>query len=84
MRVICHAHVQRWNENDYAENLFVLDFDATDRVMELGRDRAMSIRDNSHESDDLAPPEILSVVESIEEGTFFVTCENAIRAFFER
>lgn len=82
-RIVCVAHIQRWNENDYAENLFEAPFDATDRVLAMGREAAIELRDNTAESDDLAPVEILDLVSKIPGGTFYVTCEDAIRSYFD-
>jgi len=55
-------------------------FDVTDEILEMGREKALKIKDDRDESDALLTDE----VKGEHDGPFRIVVEDAIRAYFER
>lgn len=83
-RVIARFHPQAW-VNDYAVSVDPegdIDFDVTETVVKMGRGKALSVRDDDYESDELRQVE--TAPEWIREwgGPFWVEVEQSIQEFF--
>jgi len=77
-RILAKFVPQAWIR-DYAVDIDgTVEFDCTQRIIEMGREAAMQIRDDQYESDDLVPSEI----RDRHSGPFRVEVESAIREFF--
>lgn len=78
-RCICTFHGQAWI-NDYAQETFTEEFDATDAILAMGKEAALQLRDDQYESDALVPP---SLLERNGENPYWIECREAIREFFD-
>lgn len=78
-RVVGRFIPQAWI-NDYAVDLDDgrAEFDCTERILEMGRENALVVRDNRDTSDELVPQRILRR----HNGPYRVEVEDAIRDFF--
>ena len=57
-------------------------FDVTDQIVAMGKEKALSLRDRSDSSDQLAENAGMVGVNA-HDGPFSVECEDAIREFYE-
>ncbi len=78
-RVLARFVAQAWL-GGYAVDVDdgVVEFDCTEKILQMGKKAALQIRDDQYESDDLVPAEILSG----HSGPFRVEVASAIRRFF--
>ena len=77
-RIMARFVPQAWIRDSAVDIDGTVEFDCTQRIIEMGREAALQIRDNRDESDALVPPEILAK----HSGPFRVEVESAIREFF--
>ena len=74
---------EAWTPDDYAiEIAGRCQFDITDQIVAMGKEKALSLRDRSDSSDQLAENADL-VGKGAHDGPFSVECEDAIREFYE-
>ena len=69
---------QAWIRDSAVDIDGTVQFDCTPRIIEMGREAALQIRDNRDESDALVPPETLAT----HSGPFRVEVQAAIQAYF--
>jgi hypothetical protein len=76
-RIIATFHPQRWVGDTATpdETKATIDVDVTDKVLALGKEKALTLKDDSYETDDL--------VEHDHDGPFYVEVEDAIQQYFE-
>lgn len=81
-RILATIYPQAW-QNDYAIDVDPgpTRFDVTSQVRRMGREEALALRDNSHESDELWLRSRLKPFEH--DGPFYVRCADAIRAHYD-
>lgn len=76
-RIIAHFVPQVW-VNDYAERVKGEKyFDVTDAILALGREKALALRDDQQETDDLVPSHMRD-----HDGPFFIEVSEQIREYF--
>ena len=69
---------QAWIRDSAVDIDGTVEFDCTQRIIEMGREAAFQVRDNRDESDALVPPGILAK----HSGPFRVEVQAAIQAYF--
>lgn len=85
-KISCRAefHHQMW-QGDYAVDADpgMTEFDITDQIEAMGREKALALEDGSYESDALR--EGLNVVSLVRDwpGPFYVRVEDAVREYFD-
>ena len=78
-RIMATFQPQAWRNDRAVDIDGRREFDITDEVLRLGREKALATKDNSWESDNLAREAGLLSEHS---GPFYVRCEDAIREYF--
>lgn len=81
-RIIAHFQPQAWI-NDCARSIDgAFDFDVTERVLEMGKKKAMGIVDGDYSSDDLFHAYADENPSQGHDGPFSVRVEESIGAYF--
>jgi hypothetical protein len=80
--VIAHFMPQVW-VNDYAQEIKGdYNFDVTDLINEMGRDKALALEDGQLSTDELWRDWVADHPEQDHDGPFIVTVEHAIKEHF--
>lgn len=84
-RVIATFHPQAWQDDHSVpvDPRGTVQFDVTEEVLALGRDRAMALDDDSYESDALRSARLAPAWVKDWQGPFYVEVRQAIEEFFE-
>jgi hypothetical protein len=78
-RIIARYQPQAW-VNDYAMDIDgACEFDVTEAILKMPREKALAIRDDDYDSDNLA---IEAGVRGDHNGPFYVAVRDAIHAYF--
>jgi len=81
-KVIARFQPQAWI-NDYAVDIDgAYDFDVTDMIVAMGKEKALELENNQYNSDALWQAWVADHPDKDHDGPFYVEIEAAVRRFF--